>query len=261
MFQEKCSLETPEHVAVEFEVAGPMSRYAACLVDALVLGTALGLVVLLAVIAVAVVADMQAVGDLFGAAFLVGLALVAFGYFPAFEYFRRGQTPGKMLLGIRVMRRDMAPLDFGAVFVRNLLRVIDILPALPFPLVGMIAMTISDRALRIGDLAAGTWVVRDPEAAAKASAPVRAGRRVRAPGAEGGDAAGEPPPPGRLTPEEYRIAKEFAERRSTLDPAARKSAALRIASPILRRLGEQSLDAEAFLLEEVRRGPAGRSLL
>ena len=260
MFLERHTLETPEHVAVEFEVAGPMSRYAAALFDGIVLLIVFSLGGLAALLLGLVLQLSPEARDVYSGALLVGGALVIFGYWPLFEYFRDGQTPGKKALGIRVMRRDMAPLDFGAVFLRNVVRFVDFLPGLPFPLVGMIAMTVSERALRVGDMAAGTWVVRDPDAE-----PVRdrkfltfrkekpAGKAVvPAPDAGGG---------GRLTSAEYGLAKEFLERRSQLEPAARRPAALRIASPILRRLGEQALDADRFLAEEVRRGPAGKSLL
>jgi uncharacterized RDD family membrane protein YckC len=260
MFQEKISLETPEHVAVEFEVAGPMSRYAAALYDGIILGVSFALLILLFAILAAVTDGFGGAGDAFLAVGLVLLAVAFFGYFPLFEHFMKGQTPGKRALGIRVMRRDMAPLDFTSVFVRGVLRIVDVLPGLPFPAVGLVTMTVSRQGLRLGDMAAGTWVVRDPDIRplldGKAKAVPRA--RVPAPPAPG---AG-PPAPARLTLEEYRIAFDFLERAPALDQVQRRAAALRIAGPILRRLGEeQRVDAEAFLREEVAKGSAGRSLL
>ncbi len=265
MFREKHALETPEHVSIEFEVAGPMSRYAAALYDLVILvvialcgGLLFGLLLLVA-------SPTGSALDLLRGAGIVLLGALLFLYCPLFELFRGGQTPGKKALGIRVMRRDMAPLDFGAVFLRNVLRLVDILPGLPFPLVGMAAMAISERSLRLGDLAAGTWVVRDADAPALLDK--QAKRRIlpATARAAAGAPAGQAPSPGegggRLTEEEWRIAKEFLERRSELDPQARRATALRIASPMLRRIGVQALNAEAFLEVEVRRGPAGRSLV
>ena len=250
MFQEKVFLETPEHVPVEFEPAGPMSRYAAGMYDGLILFIGLFLLGILFALGAWAVGD--AVGRDVYLAVGIGLGgLVLMGYFPLFEYFWHGQTPGKRELGIRVMRRDMAPLDFGSVVVRGALRIVDFLPGLPMPLLGIVTMTLTDQALRIGDLAAGTWVVRDPDAEA---IPVRAPRKVAA-------AAAGVPGEGRLTAEEFALAREFLGRAGTLDPQLRRAAAMKVAAPILRRLGESRLDAERFLAEEVGKGAAGRSLV
>jgi len=258
MFQEKFALETPEHVPVEFEVAGPMSRYAACLYDGIILFIAAALFALVAAVCLFIpgVAAMQ---DAFVAVAFLVFAVVVLGYFPLFEHFMKGQTPGKRALGIRVMRRDMAPLDFTSVFVRGILRIVDVLPGLPFPVVGIVTMTISRQGLRLGDMAAGTWVVRDPDIRPLFDGKARPVPRARVP-APAAPGAG-PPAPARLTPDEYRIARDFLDRAPELDQSLRRAAALRVAGPILRRLGEQRLDAESFLREEVAKGSAGRSLL
>lgn len=267
MFQEKHALETPEHVSVEFEVAGPMSRYAAALYDMLIIliGSTAVLILLVAVVLIVGSGGPDAFGDvmLAGATIYLGAALLL--YFPLFETFWNGQTPGKRAVGIRVMRRDMAPFGFGPAFLRHALRFVDALPGIPYPLLGIVLMTVSERALRLGDLAAGTWVVRDAEAPplldrkakARPHAPGAVERRAAALQAAASTASGE----GRLTEEEYRIAREFLARRVQLDPATRRSTALRIAAPMLRRLGIQSLDAERFLEEEVAKGPSGRTLV
>jgi len=266
MFQERWSLETPEHVPVEFEVAGPMSRYAAGLYDGLMLFCLVVICSLLA-LGLALVFSEAVSRDAAIGATAAFLAVVVFGYFPVFEYFRNGQTPGKKALGIRVMRRDMRPLDFASVFLRGVLRIVDFLPGLPFPLVGLVSMSISRRALRLGDLAAGTWVVRDPDLPPHLDgaffsfgkrAVVRPPRPRTAPGTA---AAAAPAGEGRLTAEEFRIARDFVERSQGLDPEKRRAAAVYVAGPILRRLGEQRFDAEKFLREEVAKGPAGKSLL
>jgi uncharacterized RDD family membrane protein YckC len=267
MFQESVSLETPEHVGVDFEVAGPMSRYAAALYDLIILALVFAVLALLgAVLALAGFALGNGGSDVvFGGAALAA-AVAAFLYFPLFETFRNGQTPGKKALGLRVMRRDMAPLDFRAVFFRHLLRVVDGLPGLPFPLVGMISMTVSERALRLGDLVAGTWVVRDPDAPTlldrkKKPVPAAAAGRRAAASAAAADAVPAVEGEGRLTEEEHALAREFLGRRAELDLQQRRTAAVTVAGPMLRRLGETRLDAEKFLEEEVRKGPASKRLL
>jgi uncharacterized RDD family membrane protein YckC len=258
MFQERFSLETPEHVPVEFEVAGPMARFAAALLDGLILFV--GGILVFAVIALAAFLLRDVVSpDILLTVVSIVLAVVLLGYFPAFELLRNGQTPGKMALGIRVMRRDMAPLDFGSVFLRGILRVVDVLPGLPFPLVGLVSMTVSERALRLGDLVAGTWVVRDPDPPALLDPWSSAGPRAVRPRPAAGPRA--PLGEGRLSAEEFRMARDFVQRAPGLDVASRRAAAAAVAGPVLQRLGERRLDAERFLREEVEKGSAGKSLL
>lgn len=89
-----------------------------------------------------------------------GPALVLFAL--AFAYYivpegLRGQTPGKMLVGIKVLAADGSPAGWGAVVVRNLLRIVD---GIFFYLVGLIVMLSTQRKQRVGDLAAKTIVVR-----------------------------------------------------------------------------------------------------
>ena len=70
-----------------------------------------------------------------------------------------GRTPGKNALGIRVVGRNGEPIDFVTSAVRNMLRIIDFLPL--FYLVGSIAIVATQHDQRLGDLAAGTLVVRE----------------------------------------------------------------------------------------------------
>jgi hypothetical protein len=85
--------------------------------------------------------------------------LVLFGYDVLFETLHSGRTPGKQLTGLRVVREGGAPVRFLTSAVRNLLRLVDILPTAY--LVGMISILATARNQRLGDLAAGTLVVRD----------------------------------------------------------------------------------------------------
>src|SRR5690606_31901397 len=87
---------------------------------------------------------------------------VDWGYGIVLEYYWRGQTLGKRLLGLRVMDEQGLHLTFSQVAVRNLLRVFDSIPV--FYAVGGLAMVLSPRRQRLGDLAANTIVVRAPRA-------------------------------------------------------------------------------------------------
>lgn len=208
---------TPEAVRLRTDAAGLGSRTLALMVDALI-----QLAVLVPVLVGFVV------GGLSGTAETVVFAIVVFvivwGYFPLFEWLRRGQTPGKRMQGIRVVQTSGEPAGFAPVMVRNLLRIVEVY-ALPF--IALIAMFVSPRDQRLGDLAAGTVVVRDrklPQPATMAMTPHDAG----VPALD----------TSRLTEPEYTVLRTFLSRRSSLDPAARRQLAARLAATLRRQLGD-----------------------
>src|SRR5690349_24912742 len=88
--------------------------------------------------------------------------LVAFGYFVVMEK-TQGATLGKKLMGLRVVREGGGSMDWGAVIIRNLLRIID---GIAFYLVGAIVVWVSKKRQRLGDMAAKTLVVREGAASA-----------------------------------------------------------------------------------------------
>lgn len=161
-FADQLSIETPEQVALEFPVAGLGSRFVALLLDH-ILQTA-G-VILLALIVTLV---MSAAGDrgmetLAGKWFLAGffflLFLLYWGYFSLFEAFWRGQTPGKRVMKLRVIKDAGRQITLFESLARNFLRVVDWLPSLY--LAGVVTMLSNKRNKRLGDLAAGTIVVHE----------------------------------------------------------------------------------------------------
>jgi hypothetical protein len=88
--------------------------------------------------------------------------LVNFFYPILFEIFNDGRTPGKQLLRIRVVQEDGTPVGWNASVIRNLLRIVDVIPAFPPYLLGAIGIATSRRFQRMGDLVAGTVVVHMP---------------------------------------------------------------------------------------------------
>ncbi|NHN64545.1 RDD family protein [Haloarcula sp. JP-Z28] len=92
---------------------------------------------------------------------LIGLVL-GFGYYIYLEG-TYGQTIGKMALDIVVVTEDGDPIDFGPAAIRSLLRIVDVLPA--FYLIGFVAVLVTDRKQRLGDIVADTVVVRAGETA------------------------------------------------------------------------------------------------
>ena len=170
-------VRSADQVPLHLPVAGPTSRMLAYLVDAVIIFfLALSLFILLALVTpllVRLLAPLQRVaeglssgsGDLSETAVvLVAVAMLflfmaaEMSYFVFWETTNRGRSPGKALQGLRVVRDGGLPLDLTASLLRNLLRIVDYLPS--NYLTGFIAMLVSPEGKRLGDLAAGTVVVR-----------------------------------------------------------------------------------------------------
>ena len=148
-------IATPERVAFQYEIAGIGSRFLAQSVDMLVV-FAIGFVIAIAALALGLIFQSVQVGALFGLIF--GFILVA-GYFLISEATLAGQTLGKRLMRLRVVGDQGQPMTLGQAATRNLIRIIDFLP---FGYgIGILTLFINGRGKRLGDLAAGTLVVRD----------------------------------------------------------------------------------------------------
>jgi uncharacterized RDD family membrane protein YckC len=159
--------------------------------------------------------------------------LVFFGYFIAFEAFWNGQTPGKKLLGIRVVRDGGYPLDLAGSFIRNLIRVGEL--ALGLYAVSAVATLLSPENKRLGDMAAGTIVVRDARAQNLAAIRQRA------------DAV--PQRSAMLTDDEQALIARFMARRDGMGARHRRALAAQIADRVRSRVSRdlQHLDDEALL--------------
>jgi uncharacterized RDD family membrane protein YckC len=142
---------TAEKVPFRYRVAGLGSRLLAWLVDALIVCS-----LLVAGAVVFIVLEVGRAG--LGLALIVLWAFVLrWGYFLAFEWLWRGQTPGKRLLGIRVIRSDGTGVSFAQAAVRNVVRLVDALPF--FYALGFAVAAGNRERRRLGDLAAGTLTV------------------------------------------------------------------------------------------------------
>lgn len=165
MLDRTLQVETPEQVAVGYELAGPGSRFAAFLLDALLLSLLLlglgvgALVLFLGGIRIGAAGNLPW-GSWLLAAVVVANFLVLWGYFVFFEAFRGGQTPGKRWMGLRVIQASGFPLGLPGAVIRNLVRVLDLQPGLTGILGGLFILW-HPRAQRPGDLAAGTVVIRE----------------------------------------------------------------------------------------------------
>ncbi len=142
-FRQHLEVETPEHVLLDYEIAGLGSRGLAALVDMAILLVTL---VALTWLGFWVSARLEAISVMALVAFL-GFALT-WGYFTVFEGLREGQTPGKRLLGIRVIQETGHAITLRESAIRNLVRFADFLP--PPYLIGALTVALHPRARRLG---------------------------------------------------------------------------------------------------------------
>jgi uncharacterized RDD family membrane protein YckC len=151
------SVKTSDNITLGYSVAGVGSRIVAQILDNLLaLPLTLIAILLYGALASAFVTSAQGAGFAdAGAGFFAGF--VYFGYFLVAEAVTGGKTPGKSAMGLRVIRVDGSAADFSAIAVRNVIRVIDVAVVL----IGIVVMFFQPQTRRLGDLGAGTIVVRD----------------------------------------------------------------------------------------------------
>jgi uncharacterized RDD family membrane protein YckC len=157
-YEDTVTIETPEGVDLTVTLAGLGSRFIAAVIDGLIQS----IVILIFFMAIGIFITTSVESAPTGALALgaVLLFIVAFGYPVLFETLNSGRTPGKAAIGIRVVREGGRPVNFRAAAIRNLLLIVDTLPPVTYA-VGIIAILVSRRNQRLGDMAAGTIVVRD----------------------------------------------------------------------------------------------------
>jgi uncharacterized RDD family membrane protein YckC len=219
------TIETPEQLRLDFAVAGIGSRFLALAVDTLIQIAVLVLVfIALAILGTARVLALR--GE--PAVWLLALAgvlffLLFFGYFAIFEILWNGQTPGKRSIGIRVVKDSGRPLTAAESIGRNLLRIVDQLPG--FYAIGMAAALLNASNKRLGDLVAGSIVVRESTLAA--IRPVWQTTRTQAGPMLGGNA---------LSVEDLTLIDTFLNRRNELTPDVRSRMAARILAQLRPKL-------------------------
>src|SRR6266404_461461 len=134
---ESVFISTPDHVSLEFELAGPGSRFSAYIID-FVFSVVLIVVIVLALYAGGALVTLRSLvgaarGSSWGASWIMALVvliifLINWGYYVLFEGLGKGSTPGKKRVGIRVIRQDGLPIGLREAALRNLVRAADMLP-------------------------------------------------------------------------------------------------------------------------------------
>jgi uncharacterized RDD family membrane protein YckC len=226
---DKLTIDTPEQTSLEFPLAGIGSRFVAMAADTaiqVVIGVVL---VILAAVAVPRLTVFGSVAPQWAVALLIiAFFLMYSGYFAVFEAIWNGQTPGKRYAQLRVMKDDGRPISAFDSVARNLLRIVDSLPALYG--VGVITVFFSKKNKRLGDFVAGTVVVH--EKTVEAARPFLETQV---------DAAAPSYDVSKITLDELQVIETFLQRRDSFDPALRGSMAAQIAT----RIG-QTLEVQVF---------------
>jgi len=248
--EETLVIETPERVPLHFALASIGNRFLACAVDH---GLQVG-AILLVVLVFFWTGYLTRLGDRLSEAPKWILAVVIIlmfvlwsGYFALFEWLWNGQTPGKRMLKLRVIREDGRPVTLWEAAARNLLRTFDMMP-FPFYSIGLVSVFLSSRDQRTGDFVAGTVVVREREAQAPTFDEVFAAptsdvalRRAFRPVVFTGDTSA-------LGEREIEVVETFLRRRWELADAVRQWMAWRVATPILYKL-KPDFDRDTFTYE------------
>jgi uncharacterized RDD family membrane protein YckC len=232
---DKLTIDTPEQIALEYTLAGAGSRFLALAVDTGIQALA---VILTALV---LLGARAAFGLSFGvwvqAAVVLFWFLVYYGYFAVFETVWSGQTPGKRIVGLRVIGSTGRPITAFDAILRNLLRIVDSLPGIYA--VGIISVFVTARSQRLGDLAADTVVVHEQSLRHQLTPPAAAAAASR--GA------------ARLDAGEIEAMETFVKRREELPIYMRDRTARQLAQHLRERL-DLSLDpqlSDEALIEEL----------
>jgi uncharacterized RDD family membrane protein YckC len=211
---DKFTIDTPEQTSLEFSLAGIGSRFLALAIDTLIQLAAAVMVGIAAAVLIASIGRTLA-GPWIAAAVFLLFFLAYYGYFAFFEALWNGQTPGKRMIRLRVIKDNGQPIRAVESVGRNLLRIVDQLPFLYA--IGIASVLLSKKSKRLGDFVAGTIVVHERALEdikpVWETAPVRDGLKL---GSE------------RLTLEELALVEAFLNRRSSLAGDVRYNAAAQI---------------------------------
>jgi uncharacterized RDD family membrane protein YckC len=234
VLEDRITVRTPEGLDLQLTLAGAGSRMAAAVVDA---GVQMVVLVAVGLVLTGLGANLSEDAALLAAGVIsLTVMLILIGYHVMFELFNGGRTPGKSALGIRVVLDTGSPITFSASMIRNLVRIVDFLPA--FYGVGLVSLLSTRHNQRVGDLAARTVVVRERFAATTPPVPT-------------------PPVPhdgpawdvSAVSHDEVALIRRFVARRDGLPPDRREELAGRIARGIRGKVGgvEGALTDEDFL--------------
>jgi uncharacterized RDD family membrane protein YckC len=240
----KTELELPEEIDLQVELANVGSRTLAILVDIVLGGLVLFTVYALTMLLAHDVAD-DWLTRLSSNALKTLLILLIFGfqwcYFNLFEWIWNGQTPGKRLLHLRVIKVDGSPVSGIDVLLRNLSRPIDTLG--PMGLIGLLMIFVSRKAQRLGDLMARTLVIHETQIDWSIFDP------IENPAAASGSTT-IAAPTIRLSSAQWELLHRYLNRRDQLEGEARRRLAVSLVESLKPSVKGTELERSTLLPED-----------
>ena len=236
------SIDTPEQIELHYDLAGVGSRFCAALVDSSLIGGVMSVGWLVIAGALSLNTFDETIRSWLTA--IAGLITFAalWGYYIIFDLVSSGQSPGKRLLKLRVIKDNGYPIGFADSAIRNLVRIVDFLPA--FYSIGVIVMLLDKKWRRLGDFAAGTLVVREhadqqpssliPHVAEKRDLAYQEKIQLHF-----------------VTEMELSTIREYLSRRRTLSRGRRAELARTIGAPIAQKMNINDSINYDLLLEEI----------
>ncbi len=253
---DQLSIDTPELVSIEMPLAGIGSRFIAVLIDNVIwIACMIVISILIFKFLPAISAFNKITAQWAVALYLFLVFLFNWGYFTLFEALWNGQTPGKKIAKIRVIQRSGRGISLFESMARNFIRYVDQLPG--FYAVAVISVFVTRQHQRLGDLAAGTLVVRDRReetplwgetgartfTAASFSPAIQNAELTAGPFFSAADVA-------KLSADDLEVMEGFFSRRLDLSTETRASLAQRIALAIASKSGIQlpvDMNVESYL--------------
>ena len=237
---DKIVIETPEHIELEYELAGLGSRFVAVFIDSIIMGVVDLILLIILMLTTPGIMEKGVFGlfsSVFASIIVVLMFLVVFGYFIFFESLWTGQTPGKRIAQIQVIKDNGEPVRFTDALIRNLFRIIDFLPG--WYVVGIITILLNKRNKRVGDMVANTIVVRlkhDLKPTVLPDLKVKTELHIDI---------------HKINEEEYGLIRNFLLRRNDLMSNARFELARKISMPLMKKLDIDPSEADFEELLEV----------
>ena len=250
--KETLKVQTPEHVGFRYVLAGLGTRSTAFLLDTVVRGLFILFIFLVVVLLARWLPEFDPSGILkaipktwFFALGVLAYGVVDLGYFLIFEALWSGQTPGKRMQKLRVIRVNGQPIGWLESSIRNILRAVDIL--LGFYPLGLFVMFLSSRSQRIGDYAAGTVVIVERRRNVPMDkSRLRSTSKLNLPDVELHVST--------LEPKQYQVIRSFLQRREAMNPTHRRELARLLTRRLIKKWRISStihIPDESFLEEIV----------
>ena len=253
-YEDRIKIPTPEGVEVELTLAGIGSRFIAAVIDTLIKAAIFGAAMIVVFGIAGVTDDGEGNATFIGLAILFILSFLIWfgGYDVLFETLASGRTPGKRWTGLRVVKVGGSPVGFMASATRNVLRLVDFLPSAYA--VGLVSIGATRLNQRLGDIAAGTLVVREQPAP-----PATAAGGFSLPSASGASPELASWDVSAIGAADLLTIRRFLERRHELAPAARAGLATELANRLRPKVaGAPEMPDESFL-EQVSLAKAQRA--